>query len=545
MLRLNRFSYRQLSARWALSGQPVGLPIPIALLCVGLLLGATAVSAQPICGNGITEPGEQCDVADTPSGLDECDACNVDCTITAECGPGPCTDNIDNDGDGLIDERDPKCSSLFQFSTMAAAGVDPRFRGVRMGVGARIDESILDAGAGVCAQETDLRNLVTISGSVTTLEGGRFSHHLSSGIGGKFVTQTGATPRIPLAAVLVGPPAGTCATSGGPCLSGLDCADVREECVGRLKLNAVNPFVDLTGTGAGADEMNRCQIAISQAMTDTSLLSLGDPAALGDLRVSRNAPVTLDLGPGATVLSYGRVRMAVGSVLTINGPPRSSVIIRINRRLTVLSRARVELTGGINPENVLWMVIGKGGGVLIDHNSLFQGFVWAPTRGVAIKSRSELRGTAIAKQVRMARNARIEHRPYLSLLPSMIELTASTGSAPINAPGPLTYTLDLTNTGPGWAGVVNLRLALDPQVSFTSASTSQGLCLHDGSPSGGTLSCFLGSLGDPVATPANAASVQVTVTVGAGASELTSTATLGHTVSLDPDQVLPIVTSIP
>jgi len=517
---------------------------PAYVLALGLVLASSSAWAQAVCGNGITESGEQCDVADTPSGMDECDACNVDCTITAECGPGPCSDNLDNDGDGLTDERDPKCSSLYEYSTMAAAGVDPRFRGVRMGVGARIDESTLEAGAGICAQEVDFRNLVTVAGSVTTLEGARLSHHLSSGIGGKFVTKTGTTPRIPLAAVLVGPPAGTCAVSGGPCLSGLDCADVKEECAGRLKLNVVNPWVDLTGTAVGSEEMARCELAISKAATDTSLLTLGDPDELGDLKVSRAAPALIDLGPGATVLNYGRVRLGVRGVLTINGPPRSSVIIRINRRLTVLSRSRIELTGGIRPENVLWMVVGKGGGVLIDHNSVFQGFLWAPTRGVAIKSKTNVIGSVIAKQVRMARNSHVEHRPYLSLLPSTFELTGTTGVGPVAAPGPVTYSLGVTNLGPGWAGVVNLQLALDPQVSYSGAVSSQGLCLHDGSPSGGTVTCFLGPVGDPAAAPADVATVDITGTIDGGATSLTSTATLSHTVSLGAPQVLPIVTSI-
>ena len=56
--------------------------------------------AGPTCGNNIREAGEECDGKDTPINR----VCSGSCTLIPEC-----SDGIDNDGDGLIDQNDPSC----------------------------------------------------------------------------------------------------------------------------------------------------------------------------------------------------------------------------------------------------------------------------------------------------------------------------------------------------------------------------------------------------------------------------------------------------
>ncbi len=95
----------------------VYFPDPMHPRCVGLSSLATGVRAGD-CGNGVLEPGEECDVG--PAG-DGC--CSADCHATAAgvpCDPastacgldmcdgaGSCVQDSDTDGDGLGDRCDP------------------------------------------------------------------------------------------------------------------------------------------------------------------------------------------------------------------------------------------------------------------------------------------------------------------------------------------------------------------------------------------------------------------------------------------------------
>jgi cysteine-rich repeat protein len=80
------------------------------------------------CGNGVVSPGEDCDDGNTVSG-DECPA-------TCHTSESDCGDCIDNDGNGLVDAADPACAAApltLQSGTITRAGRRPRgtlrFRG--------------------------------------------------------------------------------------------------------------------------------------------------------------------------------------------------------------------------------------------------------------------------------------------------------------------------------------------------------------------------------------------------------------------------------
>ncbi len=73
----------------------------------------TDCTNTPVCGNDVTEIGEECDDANTVNG----DGCSDTCLIeSAERSMSPeintyvCDDGIDNDGNGLIDCADPGCT---------------------------------------------------------------------------------------------------------------------------------------------------------------------------------------------------------------------------------------------------------------------------------------------------------------------------------------------------------------------------------------------------------------------------------------------------
>lgn len=81
--------------------------------------GGSIVGADPVCGNGTIDPGEECDPGLPAS--ESCEArgfdsgllgCSASCTFsTASClGVENCYDGRDNDGDGLADCADSDCS---------------------------------------------------------------------------------------------------------------------------------------------------------------------------------------------------------------------------------------------------------------------------------------------------------------------------------------------------------------------------------------------------------------------------------------------------
>jgi cysteine-rich repeat protein len=77
-----------------------------------LLFGALALLGcprGPTCGNGLIEAGEACDDGNTQGG----DGCEANCQAPPpfEGNEITCSDNIDNDADGLIDCNDPNCNT--------------------------------------------------------------------------------------------------------------------------------------------------------------------------------------------------------------------------------------------------------------------------------------------------------------------------------------------------------------------------------------------------------------------------------------------------
>jgi cysteine-rich repeat protein len=65
---------------------------------------AAAPGCQPYCGDGVVDPGEECDDGNGDSG----DGCSPACLI--EGVETACDDGLDNDLDGLVDCADPDCA---------------------------------------------------------------------------------------------------------------------------------------------------------------------------------------------------------------------------------------------------------------------------------------------------------------------------------------------------------------------------------------------------------------------------------------------------
>jgi uncharacterized repeat protein (TIGR01451 family) len=123
-----------------------------------------------------------------------------------------------------------------------------------------------------------------------------------------------------------------------------------------------------------------------------------------------------------------------------------------------------------------------------------------------------------------------------------LEVTKSDSPDPVNAGGTLTYTVLVTNNGPSPATSVVLTDALPGELSFDSATPSQGTV----SESGGTVTANLGSLASGasatvtiIATVADSAMGTITNTASVVATEMeTNTA---NNVDTEPTTVTPVI----
>lgn len=100
---------------------------------------------------------------------------------------------------------------------------------------------------------------------------------------------------------------------------------------------------------------------------------------------------------------------------------------------------------------------------------------------------------------------------------SDLSVAQSASPNPVDAGAPLTYTITVTNGGPGAASAVVLSDSLPGAVSFVSATPTQGSCSH----SAGVVTCVMGAL-------ANGASATVAVVV----TPTTPGVTLSNTVTV-------------
>ncbi len=504
------------------------------VVAVGMVMAPSSPAAAQVCGNGITEPGEQCDPADNPTERDACDGCAEDCTITAECGLGPCTDFADNDGDGLTDDEDPECGSLPELNTLAVTGLDTRVRSVRLQRESRvaIPAPAANPRAEVCGRQVDVGGLAVVEGNLTAVDESRFAHRLASGIAGVFTTTAGELPDIRLTSPLVGGSTGICSETGGSCLSPIDCFSKNELCIGRPELTASNPDVDLTGGGVGSAMLDRCNNVLANIAAKTeALLAFGEPSE-ERLRLRRAEERNFPVQSGFNIFNYEEIRLGARSVLTIDGPVDAVVVFRVQNRLRMLTGARVELFGGVQASRVLWLVDNVRPAIVLGNDSSLVGIVLAPDKIVRPRRGVSIRGAIVGKRIDMLRASQVDHVPFLGLLPADVAVSLADSPDPVSPGGTLTYDVDVTNNGIAWAEAINLDVTLDPAVTFVGATPENGVCLHDGSPTGGTLTCFLGNAAPLADAPANQVGVEVEVTVGVGAAgSIPVTAAVTHSMA--------------
>lgn len=404
-------------------------------------------------------------------------ACNDSSTCTSDsCNPASgcvfttvvetpvcqsCLDGVDNDNDGNSDAEDKGCATLselqrFAVISTATSGRDPLYTGSDVAVdaiagstaGSTSPYPLGNSRAGVCAFDGAVRaggnfgifaTRGTIEfGSGSTLDPTLDDPEVDNGgvrsidMRTQFVSDNSGEIYKTIAP-LVGP--GSCSNDNAMCTesqasctsqsAGACCSGAGALCNGRLRLDDVaNPYVDRSGT---AENFQRCVTAMDAMLADSQAVATLSGNVAGymsadefELRTGvRNPAATIDVGGnGLRVLEVVRVILAGHTSLTINGPADAVVVIRVARQLRLGGEAVISLTGGLRPENVLWNVEGRFGGMPnFDRGSQISGTILAPQRrGIRCGGDVQISGALYAPRVHLGAATRISHRPFLGLV---------------------------------------------------------------------------------------------------------------------------------
>ncbi|MEO8601164.1 MAG: hypothetical protein ABI629_01170 [bacterium] len=389
-----------------------------------------------------------------------------------------CADQIDNDGDGVMDAENPNCATFYQLQRYAIIGtaVDG-LRSIRLGRHTRIMESETGATdlmptlrAGACGVDFKASISVLVTGAVAVEGIARFS-------GGEppvqilyqFVNDNTSPAAVITgqAVPLVGPRQvcddGTLCTKNSDCTSGF--------CEGRLTINDPNnPSVIKTGQ---APEFLRCENSIEVVpQTDEIINALVQTKAQGQIRLRARGSLQIDLGHGQQVVDIDALRIGQDGSLRIKGFADTVVVFRIAGAFRIGTRTHVTLDGVLEG-NVLWAVGGAGPPVRLSSHVTFPGTLLAAKRSkISIGAFTDVKGAVIGKRIRMGRETTVIHKPFTALLQGATVDTPNLAVRAIN----LRYSTSPNRN----TGSLRLRAIVDDTSAktFRTALTNNGVAFY-------------------------------------------------------------------
>lgn len=136
---------------------------------------------------------------------------------------------------------------------------------------------------------------------------------------------------------------------------------------------------------------------------------------LSMINLSGTSNLTLNGAPGETVVLNLRLfRMVGSSTLTLQGSANTTYVINVNRGFSLTDAARIVLSGGLDWNDVLFNVRGRGTSVTLAGNSSFQGILLAARRTVELRDAAIISGQAIADNLLMQGTTQITRPAVVS-----------------------------------------------------------------------------------------------------------------------------------
>jgi hypothetical protein len=133
------------------------------------------------------------------------------------------------------------------------------------------------------------------------------------------------------------------------------------------------------------------------------------------LTLVRDQSVTLNGAPGETAtLKLGHFVLGNNSTFTLQGTATTTFIIKVKNRFSLTGNAKVVLLGGVQWDDVIFIVRGKGDMVSLSRKASLQGILMANKRKVRLRNHSIVHGQVAARVVRLWGLSQIDQPPIVS-----------------------------------------------------------------------------------------------------------------------------------
>ncbi|HEY2123971.1 MAG TPA: ice-binding family protein, partial [Chthoniobacterales bacterium] len=151
-------------------------------------------------------------------------------------------------------------------------------------------------------------------------------------------------------------------------------------------------------------------LAVSGAASD---LAANRPFTKFNLKNTQTAALTG--APGETVvLNLKTFALSGSAAMTLNGTATTNFVINVKSKFSLLDNSRIVLAGGMNWNNVLFNVVGKGANAKIAGQSSFEGTLMANFRTVQVQDRATVWGQIIANRILLSGGTQITLPPITS-----------------------------------------------------------------------------------------------------------------------------------
>jgi choice-of-anchor A domain-containing protein len=131
--------------------------------------------------------------------------------------------------------------------------------------------------------------------------------------------------------------------------------------------------------------------------------------------LSNNQSATLSGAPGETVvLKLQDFMLSNHATLTLEGTATTTFIINVKNGFSLSDNAQIVLSGGLQWDDVLFNVRGKGSDVCLTGKTSLQGILMANRRTVKLGGDSMVTGEIIANRIILASNSSVIHPPIAS-----------------------------------------------------------------------------------------------------------------------------------
>lgn len=158
------------------------------------------------------------------------------------------------------------------------------------------------------------------------------------------------------------------------------------------------------------DNAKAAALAVSKAAAN---LASSQPFA--DLSLEGGQMQTIAGAPGETVvLNLRRFELNGGSTLTLSGTATTNFIINVKGQFSLLGNSQIVLAGGLDWNNVLINVRGKGPDVRIAGQSNLPAILMANQRTVRVRDQAMVQGEIIANRIMLTGASQIVHPPVTS-----------------------------------------------------------------------------------------------------------------------------------